>query len=32
MMGMRKLPIVAGTDGTRNRKTMMMPCMVKSLL
>jgi hypothetical protein len=32
MIGMRKFPRVAGTDGTRNRKTMMMPCMVKSLL
>src|ERR1700722_12856104 len=32
MMGIRKLPSVAGTDGTRNRKTMMMPCIVKNLL
>src|ERR1035437_5278381 len=32
MIGIRKLPSVAGTDGTRNRKTMMTPCMVKNLL
>ena len=31
-MGMTKLPIVAGTDGTRKRKTMMTPCMVNTLL
>ena len=32
MIGIRKLPSVAGTDGTRNRKIMMMPCIVKNLL
>jgi len=32
MMGMRKFPMVAGTDGTRNRNTMMMPCAVNTLL
>ena len=30
--GMRKLPSTAGIDGIRKKKTMMMPCMVKSLL
>ncbi len=32
MIGIRKFPSVAGTEGTRNRKIMMMPCMVKNLL
>ena len=30
--GSRKFPSTAGTDGTRNRKIITMPCMVKSLL
>ena len=32
MIGIRKFPRVAGTEGTRNRKIMMMPCIVKNLL
>ncbi len=32
MMGIRKFPRVAGTDGTRKRKIMTIPCMEKSLL
>ena len=32
MIGMTKFPTVAGTDGTRKRKIMITPCMVKSLL
>ncbi len=32
MIGIRKFPSVAGTIGTRNRKTMMIPCMVNILL
>ena len=31
-MGITKFPIVAGTEGTRNKNTMMTPCMVKTLL
>jgi hypothetical protein len=31
-MGIRKLPMVAGTDGTRKKNTMMTPCMVNTLL
>jgi hypothetical protein len=30
--GTRKLPSVAGIDGTRKKKTMITPCAVKSLL
>ena len=30
--GIRKFPSVAGIDGTRKKNTMMMPCIVKSLL
>jgi hypothetical protein len=30
--GIRKFPRVAGTDGKKNRKIMMIPCIVKSLL
>jgi hypothetical protein len=30
--GTRKLPSTAGMDGMRKKKTMTMPCMVKSLL
>ncbi len=32
MIGIRKFPIVAGTLGTRNRNTMMMPCIENILL
>ena len=32
MIGIRKLPSTAGIDGIRKKKTMTMPCMVKSLL
>ena len=32
MIGMKKFPMVAGTDGTRNRKIMMMPCMREHLV
>ena len=32
MIGMRKLPSVAGIDGIRKKKTIMTPCIVKSLL
>src|SRR5580693_8177243 len=32
MIGIQKFPSVAGTDGTRKRKTMITPCMVKTLL
>ena len=32
MIGMRKFPSVAGTDGTRNRKIITMPCIEKNLL
>ena len=32
MIGMRKLPRVAGMDGMRKKKTITTPCMVKSLL
>ena len=32
MIGIRKFPSVAGTDGTRKRKTMMIPCIEKNLL
>ena len=28
MIGMKKLPSVAGIDGTRKKNTMMTPCMV----
>ena len=30
--GMRKLPSTAGTDGIRKKKTIVIPCMVNSLL
>ena len=32
IIGIKKLPSVAGTDGTRKKKIMMMPCMVNTLL
>ncbi len=32
MIGIRKLPSVAGIDGTRKKNTIMTPCIVKSLL
>ncbi len=32
MIGIRKLPRVAGTDGTRNRKIITMPCIENILL
>ena len=32
MIGIRKLPSVAGIDGTRKKNTIVTPCMVKSLL
>ena len=32
IIGTRKLPSTAGIDGIRKKNTMMMPCMVKSLL
>ena len=32
MIGTRKLPSTAGIDGTRKKNTMMMPCIVNSLL
>ena len=32
MIGIRKLPSVAGIDGIRKKNTMMTPCIVKSLL
>jgi len=32
MGGIRKLPRVAGIEGTRKKNTMMIPCMVNSLL
>ena len=32
IIGMRKLPSTAGIEGTRKKKIMMSPCMVKSLL
>ena len=32
MIGIRKFPSVAGMDGTRKKNTMMIPCMVNSLL
>jgi len=30
--GRRKFPKTAGIDGTRKKKSIMMPCIVKSLL
>ena len=32
MIGIRKLPSVAGIDGIRKKKTIITPCSVKSLL
>jgi len=32
MRGMRKFPSTAGIEGMRKKNTMMMPCMVNSLL
>ena len=32
MIGIRKLPSIAGIDGIRKKNTMTTPCMVNSLL
>jgi hypothetical protein len=32
MTGTRKLPMTAGMEGTRKKKIITMPCIVKSLL
>ena len=32
IIGTKKLPSTAGIDGIRKKKTMIMPCIVKSLL